>query len=137
MLQLQPQLSLLQEEITISSLSKGQTLQFQSRKKTIQVEWQQWFFQRSQTYVLCEYMLNGKQIPVYIQQGYSIPENLTVDSRLQYGSQSDIMFLVYHDKSQKPFQHRFIAELGSSWLKQYTYGVLDPSAYVGEYLHDV
>lgn len=82
-------------------------------------------------------MLNGKQIPVYIQKGYSIPENLTVDSRLQYGSQSGIMFLVYHDKSQKPFQHRFVAELGNSWMKQYTYGVLDPSAYMGEYLHDV
>ena len=82
-------------------------------------------------------MLNGKRIPVYIQQGYSIPENLTVDSCLQYGSQSGIMLLVYHDKSQKPFKHRFVAELGSSWLKQYTYGVLDPYAYVGEYLHDV
>ena len=124
---------------------KGQTLQLKSHEETVKVEWQQWFSQRSQSYTVCEYTLNNNSITVYIQEGYSIPENLPVDSRLQYGSQSGTMFFVYHDKSQKPYQHRFksttmgnIAELGSSWLTQYTKGtVFDLSAYVGEYMHDV
>ena len=123
---------------------KGQTLHLQSKGETVQVEWQQWFSGKSQNYTICEYTLNGNPIPVYIQQGYTIPDDLTVDSRLQYGSQSGIMFFVYHDKSQKPFQHRFrstamenIAKKGSDWLKKYTGGTFDASAYVGEYLHDV
>ena len=125
---------------------KGETLQLKSREETVQAEWQQWFSQRSQSYNVCEYRtLNNNPITVYIQEGYSIPEKLPVDSRLQYGSQSGTLFFVYHDKSQKPYQHRFksttmgnIAKLGSSWLTQYTKGtVFDLSAYVGEYMRDV
>ena len=125
---------------------KGETLQLKSREETVQAEWQQWFSQRSQSYNVCEYRtLNNNLITVYIQEGYSIPENLPVDSRLQYGFQSGTLFFVYHDKSQKPYQHRFksttmgnIAEQGSSWLTQYIKGtVFDLSAYVGEYMRDV
>ena len=123
---------------------KGQTLHLQSKTETVRVEWQQWFSTKSQTYTVCQYALSGNPVTVYIQQGYHIPNDLTVDSRLQYGSQSGTMFFVYHDKSQKPYQHRFksttmekIAKMGSAWLQKYTKGVFDASAYVGEYLHDV
>jgi len=124
---------------------KEEILQLKSKEEMVQAEWQQWFSHRSQSYTACEYTLNGNPITVYIQQGYSIPEKLPVDSRLQYAFQSGTMFFVYHDKSQKPYQHRFksttmenIAELGSSWLTIYNEGtVVDPSAYVGEYMHNV
>ena len=119
-------------------------MNLKSRRGTVTVEWQQFFFSRSQTYKVCEYTLSGKPVLVYIQEGYDTPQNLTMDSRLQYGIQSGTLFFVYHDKSQKPFQHRFkptdfrdVAKMGSEWLKNYTGGVFDPAAYVGDYLHDV
>ena len=64
---------------------KGQTLHLQSKAETVRVEWQQWFSTKSQTYTVCEYAMNGNPVTVYIQQGYHIPDDLTVDSRLQYG----------------------------------------------------
>ena len=126
------------------ALLKGSTLQLKSQGGTVRIEWQQWFQTKHQSYAVCEYTLNDNPIPVYIQEGYDIPRRLTVDSRLQYGSQSGIVFFVYHDKGQKPYQRRFrstmfedIAKMGGKWLKDRYGGQFDPSAYVGEYLHDV
>ena len=130
--------------MALTNALKGQVLNLRSMGDTVTVEWQQFFSSRSQTYKPCVYTLSENPVVVYIQGGYDIPEKLNVDSKLQYGIQSGILFFVYHDKSQKPFQHRFksttfedVAKMGSEWLKKYIGGVFDPAAYVGEYLHDI
>ncbi|KAJ7390549.1 hypothetical protein OS493_024586 [Desmophyllum pertusum] len=97
---------------TMCSL-RGETLTLKSKGQTVTVSWKQGSLfgfggDRSQNYVLCEYTTsNGNSVPVYIQGGYDIPQRLTVNSNLQYGTQDNVLFFVYHDKSQTPFQERF------------------------------
>ena len=92
---------------------KGETLTFREKRETLTIDWIQdsiagFFGDRNQKYVLCEYAArNGYSVPIYIQEGYEIKENYTIDFRFQYGIQDNVMFFVYHDKSQKPFQERF------------------------------
>ena len=93
--------------------SRGETLTFESKGETITINWQQGGFigfggDRSQNYVLCDYTTSrGVSVPVYIQGNYDIPQRLTIDSKLQYGTQDNVLFFVYHDKEQTPYQQRF------------------------------
>lgn len=92
---------------------KGEPLTLKSRGETVTVSWKQGSFvgfggDRSQNYVLCDYSTSrGNSVPVYIQGGYDIPKELVIDSKLQYGTQDNVLFFVYHDKSQTPYQERF------------------------------
>jgi len=72
----------------------------------------------SQNYVLCDYTTSrGNSVPVYIQEDYDIPQKLTIDSRLQYGTQDNVLFFAYHDKSQTPFQERLRSDAANRFLK--------------------
>ena len=118
------------------------------REETVTVNWKQGSFigfggDRSQHYVLCEYTSSsGNSIPVYVQDGYDIPQKLTIDSRLQYGTHDNVLFFVYHDKSQTPYQERFRC----SGLHKFLYATnaflktekgIDISWVAGNYLIDV
>ena len=70
---------------------------------------------------------------------YDIPQKLKIDSRLQYGTQDNVLFFVYHDKSQTPYQERFRC----NGLQQFVYAAktvlkmakgIDISWAVGNYL---
>lgn len=97
------------ESATMGCL-RGETLTLKSRRETVTVTWKQGSFvgfggDRSQNYVLCDYITGkGNSVPVYIQGGYDVPQKLIIDSKLQYGTQDNVLFFVYHDKSQTPFQ---------------------------------
>ena len=123
-------------------------LTFKDELRRITINWKQGSVlgfggDRTQHYTLCEYNNSeGKSVPVYIQNGYNIPQNLTVDSSLQYGMQEGVLFYVLHDKSQKPYQHRF----RTSDLQNFGYAVnaglkaalgIDLASVVGDYLHDI
>jgi len=102
---------------------KGETLELGSRVKTVTVRWKHQSLvgfggDESQTYVLCDYTTSrGNSVPVYIQEDYDIPQKLTIDSRLQYGTQDNALFFVYHDKSQTPYQERFRSDAANRVLK--------------------
>lgn len=116
-----------------------------SRNSTINIEWSQMFRTKKQTYDVYTYMAQSNPVPVFIQSGYDAPTTLTVNHKLQYGSQEGVLFFVYHDKGQKPYQHRFnsggllksLGKHGSDWIKSLTKGYVDFASWVGEYLHDV
>ena len=133
---------------TEMSQFKGDTLTFKRKGETVKVQWKQgsflgWGGDQIQTYWLCTYTLpSGSEAPVYIQTGYDVPKKMKIDRRLQYGMQDGVIFFVYHDKSQRPFQHRFRA----TSLQKFAYGVnevmkftngIDLSFLCGEYLHDI
>ena len=128
---------------------KGMTLTKEKELQTMDVSWKQGSFlgiggDMSERYTVYEYKSpNGAPFPVYIQSGYSAPDRLTVDSRLQYGMSEGVFFFVYHDKSNTPYQHRFTtnlyqkaAYLANELLKWKTHGLADLSWAVGDYLHD-
>ena len=130
------------------SFIKGQTLTLKSKLQTVTVKWKQGSVlglggDRTQNYVLCDYTTSGGQsIPVYVQSGYDIPQGLTVNSSLQYGMLDGVLFFVLHDKSQTPFQHRFMTNA----LQNFAYAAneilkmakgVDLSWVAGDYLHDV
>ena len=97
---------------------------------------------RSQMYNLFAYETpQGGKVPVYIQDGYDIPNKMVCHGRLQCGMNDGVFFLVYHDQEQKPFQHRFsqhVAEKelyqANDWLK--STGVDGLSRIAGDYLRD-
>ena len=69
--------------------------------------------------------------------------NCKIDGRLQYGMNDGVFFLVFHDKSQTPYQRRFIQshmqkqlDMANAWLKAYTGGKTDLSWIAGEYLRN-
>ena len=126
---------------------KGETLAFREERETLTIQWKQGCLlgiggDRSQTYVLCEYATRNEYIvPIYVQKGYEIKKNFTIDYRFQYGLQDDVMFFVYHDKSQKPYQQRFRCD----GLQKFVYATnevlklagVDFSWIAGDYLKDV
>ena len=133
----------------MASAIRGMTLTKGRQLQTIDVSWKQGSFlgmggDRSQRYTVYEYQSpNGAPIPVYIQSGYSAPDRLTVDNRLQYGMSEGVFFIVYHDKSNSPYQHRFTtnlyqkaAYLANEALKMKTHGLADLSWALGDYLHN-
>lgn len=118
---------------------KGEPLTLKSRGKTVTISWKQGSFfgfggDRYQNYVLCDYSTSrDNSVPVYIQGGYDIPQKLVIDSKLQYGSQDNVLFFVYHDKSQTPYQERFRC----NELQKFVYNAVGISWMVGKYLVDV
>ena len=130
------------------SFLKGQTLTLESKGRTVTVSWKQGSFlgfggDSKQDYALCKYNTSGGEpVAVFIQSGYDIQRKLTVNSSLQYGMQNGILFFVYHDKSQKPYQHRFMTNnlqkfaVFANELLKLARGV-DLSWVAGDYLHDV
>ena len=126
---------------------KGETLKLRGKGETITIHWKQNSVagiggNRSQTYVLCEYATrNDYSVPIYIQEGYEIKENFTIDYRFQFGAQDNVLFFVYHDKSQTPFQERFRC----NGLQKFVYAAndvlkmsgVDISWIFGNYLKDV
>ncbi|KAG5855213.1 hypothetical protein ANANG_G00046690 [Anguilla anguilla] len=129
------------------AMLKGQTLTLVSSHGVKKVEWKQGSFigfggDRSQNYNECTYKMGeGVLIPVYIQSDRSKPDRLKVDSKCQYGVQNGVIFLVIHDKSQTPYQHRFMMNPKQEWLKsahdlQKQYTQVDMSWVAGDYLRD-
>ena len=127
---------------------KGETITLKSKGKTVTVSWKQGSFlgmggDKSQNYWLYTYTRpTGTEIPVYIQAGYDVPSRMTIDSNLQYGMQEGVIFFVYHDKSQTPYQHRF----RTNTLQKFAYAAneltkmmkgVDLSWLAGDYLRDV
>ncbi|XP_072028523.1 uncharacterized protein [Amphiura filiformis] len=98
---------------------------------------------RHQTYKECLYRMDdGKFIVVFIQANFGIPRPLTLDSKLQFGFNSDNLFFVLHDKEQKPYQYRFEMNTqantllsGNDILESIT--GFDASWIVGDYLHNL
>ena len=128
---------------------KGMQLKKKSFVQKIKIEWKQGSFlglggDVSQDYNVYEYKSpNGAVVPVFIQKGWDAPDTLTINNELQYGMAEGVFYLVFHDKSQTPFQHRFIQTIpqqalytANNFLKQVTKGTLDLSWSFGEYLHD-
>ena len=128
---------------------RGQTLTLKKRGEAVKVEWKQGSFlgiggDQHETYVECIYSVpGGEEVPVYIQTSkYDVENKLQVNERLQYGMQDGVLFYVLHDKSNKPYQHRFrtntlqkLAYAANSIVKL-TKGV-DLSWVAGDYLHDL
>ena len=69
----------------MGSLLKGETLKLRGERETITIHWKQGSVagfggDRSQTYVLCKYAThNDYSVPIYIQKGYEIKQNFTID----------------------------------------------------------
>ena len=137
------------------SYLEGQTLTYVSKGEKIKVSWKQGSLlgyggDKSQYYYLCTYSYEGHEVPVYVQADYTIKSNLTVDSSLQYGMQEGVVFYVYHNKSQTPYQHRF----RTTTLQKFAYAMnalvniaakirtrgkanVDLSWIAGDYLRDI
>ena len=128
---------------------KGMALKKKSFVQKINIEWKQGSFlglggDVSQQYIVYEYTSpNGAVVPVFIQKGWDAPDALTINSELQYGMAEGVFYLVFHDKSQMPFQHRFIQTIhqkalytANNFFKKVTRGTMDMSWAIGEYLHD-
>ena len=127
---------------------KGETLTLKNKESTVKVEWKQGSFlgfggDRMQEYKLCSYTLSsGSEVPVYIQCDYDVPSKLTIDSKLQCGMQEGVIFFVYHEKSQLPYQNRFCTDAllnfahAANSASKMAKGV-DPSRLAGDYLHDI
>ncbi|KAI0258575.1 hypothetical protein BC834DRAFT_963206 [Gloeopeniophorella convolvens] len=139
----------------------------------VNVEWQQSFSNRSAAY----YVLiaqnrnqNNAEVTFFIAEEWysgsaSAPQHIskvgrvvnggyevTITDVFQYGQKNkagDGRFVVYHDHSRKPFQHRFVSSIGSiaAGVAQkiaglFGYGkVADvvanaAKAFVGDYLHN-
>ncbi|KAK3689834.1 hypothetical protein B0T22DRAFT_491191 [Podospora appendiculata] len=144
------------------------------------VKWQQSFSQRSEPYyrVTADNITTGEVLQLFIAaewfksstaananhiskiatlvpgEGYKI----TVDERFQFGqknAQGEARFLVLHDKTRTPYQHRFIETAVASALSRQGEGVADKvlaffalpkgtastitdtvKAYIGDYLRN-
>ena len=128
---------------------KGMVLKKKSFVQQIKVHWKQGSFlgyggDMSQQYNVYEYTSpNGAIVPVFIQDGWSSPDILKIGHDLQYGMSEGVFYLVYHDKAQTPYQHRFVQNLlqmalytANGILKQVSKGWVDLAWPIGEYLHD-
>lgn len=122
---------------------KGTTLTLLARNSTVHIDWKQGG-SRSQDYNWCTYKCSGGDtVAVYVQASFGAPKQLKVDQALQWGkTHSGIFFIVYHDKSQRPFQHRFLQTGQQDDLKKiggmvegYTGGIVDIGGISGDYLH--
>jgi hypothetical protein len=112
-------------------VDEGDWIQFDpSSKQVVTIKWQQDLGNRQETYIALPYSVKGKEASgsLFIQQdladsffqkcqtdesinplvsgGYKIQ----VDKAFQYGQDNykTLRFLVYHNKANKPYQHRFI-----------------------------
>ncbi|XP_053409108.1 uncharacterized protein LOC123560283 [Mercenaria mercenaria] len=133
----------------MADLLRGLKLTNKGKKDTVTVSWKQGSFigfggDRTQVYELYEYETpQGSLLLVYIQKDFDTPDILVCDGRIQYGMNNGVLFLVYHDKEQKPYQHRFVsnqmqkaAYLVNELVKKQAYG-LDLLWVAGDYLRDI
>ena len=81
-------------------------------------------------------------ILLYIQHDYDSPEKIVCNEKMQYGMNDGVFFMVLHDKSQTPYQHRFIQTdiqknlyKANEILKNYSANYVDMSWAAGDYLH--
>lgn len=89
----------------------------------VSIEWQQDFKQRKADYVIVDSVIDHTNVvvPLFVQK--SLMEkllnkcatdanecSLVVDEDFQYGQNNEktFRFLIYHNKSYRPYQHRFI-----------------------------
>ncbi|KAG9187008.1 hypothetical protein G6011_10116 [Alternaria panax] len=102
-------------------------------RKKVTVSWSQMMRTRTQEYWVCNYQVkSGGNLDgvIYIQTD-KVDEfkskktggdefTLTVDNTFQYGQNKEQTkrFLVFHNKDNKPFQHRFVATTLSAFGKK-------------------
>ncbi|MGB3514374.1 MAG: hypothetical protein WBA93_35215 [Microcoleaceae cyanobacterium] len=112
-------------------VDKGDWIKFNPKAKEDQtIKWQQDLGSRQEEYIVVPYSVKDKTASgsLFIQLGLadSFFDNckedestnplvsggykIQVDNDFQYGQNNEktLRFLVYHDKSNKPYQHRFI-----------------------------
>ena len=97
----------------------------------------------SQKYKVFNYETPNKSlVPLYVQHDYDSPDKIVCNEKMQYGMNKGIFFVVLHDKSQTPYQHRFIqTEIqknlyrANEILKNCSANYVDMSWAAGDYLH--
>ena len=115
-------------------VEKGDVIEFYKEpKETTKIEWQQSFQDRSETFIVIPYTVKGKDASgtLFVEQKkaktlmasatkakndkdslFDAPAyTCTINEDFQYGQDKNktIRFLVYHDKSENMFQHRFVS----------------------------
>ena len=143
-------------------------------KENVTIKWQQQFSSRQEEYIVVPYSVKDKEASgsLFIQLGLadsffakcSQDESsnplvkggykVQVDGAFQYGQNNEktLRFLVYHNKSNKPYQHRFIettafsnignkiVEIGAgaapAWSEMLSKGADLAKAFIGDYLRD-
>jgi hypothetical protein len=129
-------------------VEKGNTISFSksaiTNGDTVTIQWQQDLKDRSADYIVVDAAFKENDVPLFVQksksddllakvQGDETTLKVPVDSSFQYGQNKDktFRFLVYHNKTNKPYQHRFINQTTAAKLaaaaKQLT-GKVDISA---------
>lgn len=156
-------------------VEKGDWIKFNPQaKESVTIEWQQNLGNRREEYIAIPYTVNGKNASgsLFVQAGaasdffekcsedestnplVSGGYKIQVDDGFQYGQNNEktLRFLVYHDKSNKPYQHRFIettafSNIGSkivsvgaasapAWGELIQQGANVAKAFIGDYLRD-
>ena len=115
---------------------------------SVTINWKQRSFlgiggDHSQKYNIFNYETPHKSlVPLYVQHDYVSPDKIVCNEKMQYGMNNGVFFVVLHDKSQTPYQHRFIqTEIqknlykANEILKNYSANYGDMSWAAGDYLH--
>ena len=114
----------------------------------VTINWKQGSFlgiggDHSQKYNIFNYETPHKSlVPLYVQHDYVSPDKIVCNEKMQYGMNNGVFFVVLHDKSQTPYQHRFIqTEIqrnlyrANEILKNCSANYVDMSWAAGDYLH--
>ena len=156
-------------------VEKGDWIKFNPEsKQTETIQWQQNFSNRQEEYIVLPYSVKDKEASgsLFIQLGLadlffgkcSEDESsnplvkggykIQVDDAFQYGQNNEktLRFLVFHNKDNKPYQHRFIettafsnignkiVAIGGSaaplWDELLKKGADIAKAFIGDYLRD-
>lgn len=156
-------------------VEKGDWIKFNPEsKQTETIQWQQNFSSRQEEYIVLPYSVKDKEASgsLFIQLGLadlffgkcSEDESsnplvkggykIQVDDAFQYGQNNEktLRFLVFHNKDNKPYQHRFIettafsnignkiVAIGGSaaplWDELLKKGADIAKAFIGDYLRD-
>lgn len=162
-------------ETATKIVEKGDWIKFNPEKKeNVTIQWQQNLSSRQEEYIVLPYSVNGKQASgsLFIQLGLadsffekcSQDESsnplvkggykIQVDDAFQYGQNNEktLRFLVFHNKDNKPYQHRFIettafsnignkiVEVGAGaaaeWGQLLKKGADLAKGFIGDYLRD-
>ncbi len=143
-------------------------------KENVMIKWQQNFAERQEGYIVLPYSVLGKQASgsLFLQSGFAdaffakcSPDEssnplvkggykIQVDQAFQYGQNNEktLRFLVYHNKADRPYQHRFIettafsnigkkiVDIGADAAPAYSAilskGADLAKAFIGDYLRD-
>ena len=144
-------------------------------KESVTIKWQKDLSERSEQYVVIPYTVIGKPASgsLFIQTSYaeefmnksekdestnplvSGGSKIKVGDAFQYGQDNDktLRFLVYHNKANKPYQHRFIEttafsnigkkiqKAGNEYGGALWGGIINKGAdllkgFIGDYLHN-